>query len=130
MTKRVLSVGQCLPDHLAIEQFLKSRFDVEVVAAEDEDETRRRLADEWFDLVLINRKLDGDSSDGIEIIRRLKADPATAAVPVMLVTNFPEHDRTAVEAGAAPGFGKRELANPATADRLRPYLDHVGVDAT
>jgi CheY-like chemotaxis protein len=123
MKNRVLSVGQCLPDAIAIERFLSRHFDVEVITADDEHETRRRLADEQFDLVLINRKLDVDYSDGIEIIRRLKADPATAAVPVMLVTNFPEHDRAAVEVGAIPGFGKGDLANPTTAERLRPYLE-------
>jgi hypothetical protein len=41
----------------------------------------------------------------------------------MLVTNFPEHDRAAVEVGAVPGFGKRDLANPTTAERLRQYLE-------
>jgi CheY-like chemotaxis protein len=123
MKNRVLSVGQCLPDAIAIERFLSGHFDVDVIAADDEHETRRRLADEQFDLVLINRKLDVDYSDGIEIIRRLKADPATATVPLMLVTNFPEHDRAAVEVGAVPGFGKRDLANPTTAERLRQYLE-------
>ena len=123
MKNRVLSVGQCLPDAIAIERFLSGHFDVDVIAADDEHETRRQLADEQFHLVLINRKLDVDYSDGIEIIRRLKADPATAAVPMMLVTNFPEHDRAAVEVGAIPGFGKRDLANPTTAERLRPYLE-------
>ena len=37
-----------------------------------------------FDLVLVNRKLDVDYSDGIEVIRMLKTDPDAASVPVML----------------------------------------------
>lgn len=102
---------------------MSRHFDVEVVSADDERETLRRVAEERFDLVLINRKLDYDYSDGIEILRKLKADPATAAVPVMLVTNFPEHGQAAVEAGAVPGFGKRDLANPSTSERLRPFLN-------
>ena len=30
---------------------------------------------EPFDLVLVNRKLDSDYSDGLEIIKQIKADP-------------------------------------------------------
>jgi len=122
MKKRVLSVGQCVPDQVAIERSLNRHFDVEVVTAQDAHETSQRLADDRFNLVLVNRKLDRDYSDGIEIIRQLKANSATTEVPVMLITNFPEHDRAAVKVGAVPGFGKADVENPATAERLRQYL--------
>jgi two-component system chemotaxis response regulator CheY len=76
-----------------------------------------------YDLVLINRKLDADYSDGLEIVRAIKADPQlTSSVPVMLVTNYPEHQDAAVAAGAARGFGKLEYGNPQTVEKLRPYL--------
>jgi two-component system, cell cycle response regulator DivK len=39
-----------------------------------------------MDVSLSNSKLDGKSVDGLEITRRLKADPATRAVPVLLAT--------------------------------------------
>jgi len=129
MKKRVLSVGQCVPDQWAIERFLNRHFDVEVVTAQDARETSQRLAEDRFDLVLVNRNLDLDYSDGIEIIRQLKANSVTSEVPVMLITNFPEHDRAAVKAGAVPGFGKAEVENPATAERLRPYLAADGEEA-
>lgn len=122
MKKHVLSVGQCVPDQGAIERFLHHHFDVEVVTAQDAQETSRRLAEDRFDLVLVNRKLDRDYSDGIEIIRQLKASSAAAEVPVMLITNFPEHDRAAVEIGAVPGFGKADVESPSLAERLGPYL--------
>ena len=122
MKKRVLSIGQCVPDQLAIERFLNRYFHVEVVTAQDAQETSERLADARFDLVLVNRKLDRDYSDGIEIIHQLKANSVTSEVPVMLITNFPEHDRAAVKVGAVPGFGKADVESPALAERLRPYL--------
>ncbi len=127
MKKRVLSVGQCVPDQWAIERFLNRHFDVEVVTAQDAQETSQRLADERFDLVLVNRKLDRDYSDGIEIIHQLKASSATSEVPVMLITNFPQHDCAAVKVGAVPGFGKADVESPALAERLRSYLGQ-GVD--
>ena len=68
--------------------------------------------------MLVNRKLDADYSDGIEVIRAIKADAATADVPVMLVTNYPEHQDAAVAAGALRGFGKLEFDQPETREKL------------
>jgi two-component system chemotaxis response regulator CheY len=81
------------------------------------------LKGEHFDLVLVNRKLDRDYSDGIEVIRKLKADPDAASVPVMLVTNYPEHQASAVAIGAIPGFGKLEFQKPETREKLAEFLE-------
>ena len=78
MPKRVLDVGQCGPDHATIRSYLTRNFDCEVVQAHDAADALAQLKSGQFDLVLVNRKLDADYSDGIEIIRALKADPATA----------------------------------------------------
>jgi CheY-like chemotaxis protein len=122
MPKRVLDVGQCGPDHATIRSFLARNFACEVLLAHGPDDTIKQLTDGPFDLVLVNRKLDRDNSDGIEVIRRIKADPATADVPVMLVTNYPEHQDAAVAAGALRGFGKLEFAAPETRARLAALL--------
>jgi CheY-like chemotaxis protein len=39
-----------------------------------------------MDVSLSNSRLDGKPVDGLEITRRLKADPATRSVPVLLAT--------------------------------------------
>src|SRR5260221_10716061 len=104
--KRVLDVGQCPPDHGSIRRLIEDRFAAEVVQAHDARETLAQLRAGKFDLVLINRKLDADYSDGLEIIQQIKADPQLADTPVMLVTNYPEHQQLAVAAGAELGFGK------------------------
>ena len=44
------------------------------------------------------------------------------SIPVMLVTNYPEHQQQAIAAGAEPGFGKAELASPATLAKLAKFL--------
>lgn len=124
MSKRVLDVGQCAPDHAAVRSLLLGHFDCKIVQAHGLDDTLAHLRDGQFDLVLINRKLDRDYSDGIEIIRAIKADPATANVPVMLVTNYPEHQEAAVAAGALRGFGKLEYEDPETRERLAAVLGH------
>jgi CheY-like chemotaxis protein len=73
--------------------------------------------------VLVNRKLDTDYSDGIEVIRAIKADSSTSAVPVMLVTNYPEHQETAIAVGAIRGFGKLEFGKPETRETLAAVLE-------
>ncbi|MEX0612913.1 MAG: response regulator [Pirellulales bacterium] len=122
MPKRVLDVGQCGPDHSTIQSYLNRNFNCEVVQTHGADDTLEQLRSGRFDLVLVNRKLDADYSDGLEIIRKIKADRAIADVPVMLVTNYPEHQETAVAAGAVRGFGKLEFEKPETRDRLAAVL--------
>jgi CheY-like chemotaxis protein len=122
MKKRVLNVGQCGPDHSAIRSYLTRNFDCEVDTADATLDALEKLKHEAFDLVLVNRKLDIDYSDGIDVIRALKADPAAAAVPVMLLTNYPEHQDAAIAVGAIRGFGKLEFGKAETRDRLAPIL--------
>ena len=123
MAKRVLDVGNCGPDHAAIRNYLTRNFDVEVVQVDDAAGAQAQLLADNFDLVLVNRKLDIDYSDGMDVIRQLKANPKTAQVPVMLVTNYPDHQDAAVEIGAIRGFGKLEFGKPETRERLAAVLE-------
>ncbi len=123
MAKHVLSVGQCGPDTATLGAFVERHFSALLATADTGDEARAALAAEKFDLVLVNRKLDIDYSDGIEIIRQIKADPRFAAIPCMLVTNYPEHQQAAVAAGAEPGFGKLEYGRPETCAKLARFLE-------
>jgi CheY-like chemotaxis protein len=125
MRKRVLDVGQCGPDHSTITAYLARNFDCDVVQANDAASALVALRDGEFHLVLVNRKLDIDYSDGIEVIGQLKADPKTADVPVMLVTNYPEHQDAAIAVGAVRGFGKLEFGNPETRERLAAVLGNA-----
>jgi two-component system chemotaxis response regulator CheY len=122
MSKRVLDVGNCVPDHAAICRLIEGRFGASVEQAYDSDDALARLRSESFDLVLVNRKLDADNSDGLAIIQQIKADPLLCEVPVMLITNYAEHQQRAVAAGAVPGFGKSALQSPATLERLGRIL--------
>ena len=121
MPKRVLDVGNCGPDHAAIKR-LVSRFDCVVVQAHGADDALAALQAGGVDLVLVNRKLDRDYSDGLEVIRQIKADPAAAQTPVMLITNYPEHQDAAEALGALRGFGKLEFEKPETLHRLEAVL--------
>lgn len=119
---RVLSVGNCGADHGALQALLQRHWGAETQAAADAVATFSALRDRRFDLVLVNRIMDADGSEGIDIIRALKNDAQLSAVPVMMITNFPEHQQAAVAAGALPGFGKRDLGSPEMLDTLRAVL--------
>ncbi len=121
-TKRVLDVGNCGVDHAAIRRLIEGQFDAEVVQEHTQPAALAVLRKQPFDLVLVNRKFDRDYSDGLDLIRAMKADPALTATPVMLITNYAAHQQTAVAAGALPGFGKADLASPQTLTRLGEVL--------
>ncbi|MEZ6126507.1 MAG: hypothetical protein R3C49_25575 [Planctomycetaceae bacterium] len=118
----VLSIGQCRPDSAAIRHVLTSNFDVNFETADDAVQALHFLRTEAVALVLINRKLDVDYSDGIDILKTMKTDPVLDQIPVMLVSNFPDWQQKAVDAGATWGFGKDSLNSPDTIDRLRGVL--------
>ena len=122
MPKRVLDVGNCGVDHSAIRGMLEKSFAAEVIQAHGPDDALALLRRQPFDLVLVNRKLDQDYSDGLEIIQQIKADAQLAKVPCMLVTNYPDQQALAVAAGAEFGFGKKSLYAADTQQRLTKLL--------
>ena len=121
--KTILSVGQCRPDQAAITHFLTSHFPADVVTADLPDDALLALRDQKFDLVLINRKLDADYSDGLEILRRIRSESDLTDIPVMIVSNLPEWQQVAVEQGAVYGFGKAELNRQETRERIAAVLN-------
>lgn len=122
MTRRVLVIGNCNPDHAALSVLLKRGFQADVVRAHGAADALAELYRGRFDLVLVNRILDRDGSDGLELIRAIKAAPESTATPVMMLTDFPEHQARAVAAGAESGFGKAELQAAETRARLARFL--------
>src|SRR2546425_11254695 len=123
MLKRVLDVGNCVPDHAAVRGMLERTFQANVVQADGPDDALAALRKEPFDLVLVNRKLDQDYSDGLDVIKAIQADAKLARVPCMLITNYPDQQQAAVAAGAELGFGKKELHNEQTRARLAKFLN-------
>lgn len=122
MCKKVLDVGNCGPDFAAITHFMTSHFDCTVEQAHGTDDALTKLKADNFDLVTINRKLDRDYSDGVEVLKAIKANAELADVPVMLVTNLPEHQEIAVSLGAIHGFGKLEYDKPETKEKVAAVL--------
>ncbi len=122
MTKTVVDCGNCGPDFSSLRQMLKSSFNVKVIQTHGAKDTLEVLKGHEVALVTVNRKLDRDYTDGLEVIRTLKSDPEVSSVPVMLITNYDEHQQEAVAEGAIPGFGKLSMSTPETHERLKAVL--------
>jgi two-component system chemotaxis response regulator CheY len=113
-------VGQCGYDHGQISRSLARALDAEFVRAETHAQALLALQSQGpFDLVLVNRVGDADGAPGLDLIRRLKADPGSSQVPVMLVSNYQDAQLQAMEAGALRGFGKSDLGSGREIEALR-----------
>lgn len=122
MPKTLLDCGNCGPDFNAVRQMAMANFGASVLQSHAVEDTLQMLRTRQIDLVTVNRKLDRDYSDGLEVIKAIKADAEIASVPVMLVTNYEEHQQTAIEAGCVRGFGKLAINEPATREAVEPFL--------
>ncbi|MEL6894694.1 MAG: response regulator [Planctomycetota bacterium] len=127
MTKTVVDCGNCGPDFSSIRQMLQKNFDCSVVQTHGVEDTLQVLREREVALVTVNRKLDRDYTDGLDVIRQIKSDEKLADVPVMLITNYDEHQQTAIQAGAIQGFGKLALKLPETVQRLEAVLGQAKV---
>lgn len=74
------------PPNLLLLQCLLQLHGHEVVCAADAAEALDRIAQRLPRLILMDMQLPG--VDGFELTRQLKADPATARVPIVAVTSF------------------------------------------
>lgn len=122
MPKTVIDCGNCGPDHSSIRNMIQSRFDAVVQRTHGPEDTLQRLREGDVALVMVNRKLDRDYSDGMDVIRQIKSDDQVGDVPVMLISNYDDHQEAAVAIGAVPGFGKLALSDPKTHALFEPYL--------
>ncbi len=72
--------------------------------------------------MLVNRILDLDGDSGLDFISRLKSDPETSGIAVMLVSNLSDAQEQAVARGALPGFGKARLGDAKAMETLKAAL--------
>src|SRR5262245_5870920 len=96
---RLLDVGNCNPDHSMIRQMLTENFEVTIDRVMFVDEAMEKLNSNRYDLVLFNRLVFDDGSEGIELLRRAKAESNLANTPMMMISNFPEAQAASQAAG-------------------------------
>lgn len=97
VTGRVLVVDDQDTNRLLLRDLLEAQGH-EVSEAVDGTEALQRIGDATPDVVLLDIGMPG--MDGFEVCRRIKADPATASIPVLLVTALSQRDQRLLGIGA------------------------------
>lgn len=120
--KTLLDIGQCDADHSRIRDLLSQVAPARILRAHRLEDAAEIVRKEKIDLILVNRLLDRDGSQGLDVIRSFKQDPQTRDIPVMLVSNYADAQQAAIAEGAIEGFGKNQLKDRVTTDRLRTVL--------
>ena len=120
--QNILIVGQCDYDFQQIGFTISQTYDVEIHRADLFDDAIQSALEQSYALILINRIIDRDQSEGMAILDELKSNPRTDRIPVMIISNYQEAQDVAVAAGASPGFGKAALDTPRTFELLSEFL--------
>jgi CheY-like chemotaxis protein len=118
-TKTVLVVD----DDAAVRMVLQLAFertDYRVEAAEDGEGALALARERRPDLMLLDIGMPG--MDGLEVCRRLKADPATSGIKIVLLTaRVQERDREVGMAAGADGY----LTKPFSPRAVIAYVDEA-----
>jgi CheY-like chemotaxis protein len=93
----------------------------EVEAVESAELALKLIGRRTPDLILMDIQLPG--MDGLELTRRLKADPATEPIPIVAMTGqtMPIHQRAAMAAGCAGFIGKPATPTALTSEVLAHF---------
>jgi class 3 adenylate cyclase/CheY-like chemotaxis protein len=125
---RILAVDD-KPENIRLLEAILVPSGYEVVTASSGDEALAKVRDTKPDMVLTDIVMPG--MNGYELCRRLRADPATAFLPIVTVTaSGSEEKREALDAGAddfvAKPFDKTELlARVRSLLRVKRYYDDL-----
>ena len=118
-----------LPQNVRLLEAVLTPRGYEVAVAASGDEALARLGEGGVDLVLLDIVMPG--MDGYEVCRAIRADPATAFLPVVMITASGEQEKKrALEAGAddflAKPFDHAELlARVRSLLRIKRYHDEI-----
>jgi len=125
----VILVVDDLPQNVRLLEAVLAPRGYELAVASSGPEALARLADGGIDLVLLDVVMPG--MDGYEVCRAIRADPATAYLPVVMITASGEQEKQrALEAGAddfvAKPFDHAELlARVRSLLRIKRYHDEI-----
>ena len=120
MTKRILVVED-QPDNLQILRDLLTSEGYQIIEAQDGEEGIRAAAAERPDLILMDIQLP--RLDGYEATRRIKADPALRAIPIIVVTSYSlSGDEAKARAAGCDDFVPKPYSRRHLMAKIKAYL--------
>ena len=111
--KSILSLGQCGYDDSRLAQ-LAAAAGANLSRASTPADAHRRIAASPPDLILINRIFDDTGDSGVDLVATLRP----TGIPLMLVSDYADAQAAALANGALAGFGKSQLQDPATLEKI------------
>jgi DNA-binding NarL/FixJ family response regulator len=122
MSKKILLVGHCGPDSSFLRMAVRKAAPDAMVNMADDDHALAHAVADGVDLLLVNRVMDAgfDETDGVAVMRRLAE--FNPKLKWLMVSNYPEAQAAALEAGARPGFGKRDIGSPKATEAIKSAL--------
>ena len=113
-------------DNQEIYRIILAHYGYAVLQARDGERGVRMARDHGPDLILMDLTMPG--MDGLEATRRLKADPSTAAIPVVALTACTQsEDIAAAEAAGCDAYLTKPVEPRRVADEVRRILAGGGV---
>lgn len=120
MSYKILVVEDELTNREVAAVILKSQG-YDVLLASNGQEAIEQARSQRPDLILMDILMP--VLDGLSATRELKADPAMARIPILVVTAKASHsDRTAAEEAGCDGFLAKPYRNKALVEAVRRYL--------
>jgi CheY-like chemotaxis protein len=89
-----------------------------VVSAEDGESALRLASEAPFNLIILDLLLPGIG--GLEVLKRLKSDPASAEIPVVIVSSLCEKNREKLIAAGAEDYFEKNALMPQQGKNLLP----------
>jgi two-component system, cell cycle response regulator DivK len=120
MNKRIL-VAEDQEDNRQILRDLLGNAGYEMIEAEDGEQALAQAAKHRPDLILMDIQLP--LMDGYEATRRLKADPALRAIPVIVVTSYAlSGDEAKARAAGCDAYVAKPYSPRTLLAKMREYL--------
>jgi two-component system, cell cycle response regulator DivK len=120
MTKRILVVED-QADNRRILQDLLTKAGYEIILAENGQEALEVVARERPNLILMDIQLP--LLDGYEATRRIKADPALRAIPIIVITSYAlSGDESKAKAAGCDAYVAKPFSPRALLAKVREYL--------
>src|SRR6202165_3372891 len=120
MSKRILVIEDQADNRQILRDLLTSA-DFEMIEAQDGEEGVRAAVAERPDLILMDIQLP--LLDGYEATRRIKADPALRAIPIIVVTSYAlSGDEAKARAAGCDGYVPKPYSPRLLLAKIREYL--------